>query len=205
MIALSRQEDSSLTDSAIGAQASALIVAGSGTTAVSLTYAIWAILSHPDVGTKLEEEVSRIPADYDDTVLESLPYLKAVITEVLRLYGSAPGSLPRVVPPRGLHVGGHFVPAGVTVTTQSYTMHRDPEIFPCPEKYVLPVIQVISPGDSPRQQIRPIKIPRSRAHFDRETSIRALWWRYSCMPRDPSRRDGASTWVGRVLSPMSRY
>ncbi|KAF2171494.1 hypothetical protein M409DRAFT_63740 [Zasmidium cellare ATCC 36951] len=135
MISLSKEGKSNLTDSAIGAQASALIVAGSGTTAVTLTYAVWAIVKHPQVRAKLEEEVSKIPADYNDATLESLPYLKAVITEVLRLYGSAPGSLPRRTPEGGIAVTGYFVPAGVTVTTQIYTIHRDAEIFPDPDKF----------------------------------------------------------------------
>lgn len=134
MISASQDEGTTLTDSALGAQASALIVAGSGTTAVTLTYAVWAILSHADVRSKLEEEVSSIPEDYNDTLLEKLPYLKAVILEALRLYGAAPGSLPRTTPENGIHVNGYFVPAGVTMTTQAYTMHRDPDIFPDPEK-----------------------------------------------------------------------
>ncbi len=123
-----------LSDSALGAQASALIVAGSGTTAVTLTYAVWAILSHPVARKKLEEEVAGIPEDYNDTQLEKLPYLKAVIMETLRLYGAAPGSLPRTTPEQGFQIKGFFVPAGTTVTTQAYTLHRDAAIFPEPEK-----------------------------------------------------------------------
>jgi cytochrome P450 len=134
MISASQDEGTTLTDSALGAQASALIVAGSGTTAVTLTYAIWAILSHAGVRSKLEGEVSSIPENYNDTLLEKLPYLKAVILETLRLYGAAPGSLPRVTPEKGIQVKGFFVPAGITMTTQAYTMHRDPAIFPDPER-----------------------------------------------------------------------
>jgi cytochrome P450 len=106
MISASQDEGTTLTDSALGAQASALIVAGSGTTAVTLTYAIWAILSHAGVRSKLEGEVSSIPENYNDTLLEKLPYLKAVILETLRLYGAAPGSLPRVTPEKGIQVKG---------------------------------------------------------------------------------------------------
>jgi len=134
MVDATEANENALTDSALGAQASALIVAGSGTTAVTLTYAIWVILSHPAVKSKLMQEVSALPDTFDDTMLENLPYLKAVITETLRLYGSAPGSLPRIAPDHGISVQGVFLPAGTTVTTQSYTMHRDPAIFPDPEK-----------------------------------------------------------------------
>lgn len=133
MIDASHAEGTSLTDFSLGSQASALILAGSGTTAATLTYAAWAILSHPAVRSKLEREVSGLPKDYDDTVLERLPYLKAVITESLRLYGSAPGGLPRVTPAKGIQIKDMYIPPGVTLTTQSYSMHRDPLIFSDPE------------------------------------------------------------------------
>lgn len=126
-------EGTTLTAFSLGSQASALIVAGSGTTAITLTYAVWAILRHPTVRQKLEEEVKHLPDNYDDTALEKLPYLEAVITETLRLYGSAPGALPRTTPAKGIEVNGMYIPPGVTLTTQSYTMHRDPSIFEDPE------------------------------------------------------------------------
>lgn len=133
MIEASQAEGTTMTDFDLGSQASALIVAGSGTTAVTLTYAVWTILSHPTVKKRLEEEISDLPDDYNDTHLEKLPYLKAVITEVLRLYGSAPGALPRTTPSKGVEIRGRYIPSGVTLTTQSYSLHRDPAIFPDPE------------------------------------------------------------------------
>jgi cytochrome P450 len=111
-----------------------LLVAGSDTTAVSLTYLIWAVLSHPHWQVQLEEEVSALPVDFGDKDLEELPVLNAIIEETLRLYGAAPGGLPRVVPIGGAHMMGHYLPAGTTVTTQAYTLHRDPTLFPDPNK-----------------------------------------------------------------------
>lgn len=134
MIEASQEQGTSMSDFSLGSQASALIIAGSGTTAASLTYGVWAVLQHPEVRKKLEEEVKTLPEEFDDVALEKLPYLDAVITETLRLYGSAPGALPRVRPSKGITVQDHYIPPGVVVTTQSYTMHRDPAIFPDPEK-----------------------------------------------------------------------
>lgn len=133
LIDASHAEGTRLTDFSLGSQASALIVAGSGTTAVTLTYAVWAVLRHPAVRIKLEEEVASLPDSFDDTVLEKLPYLNAVVTETLRLYGSAPGALPRTTPSKGIQIKDFYIPAGVTLTTQSFTMHRDPLIFADPE------------------------------------------------------------------------
>lgn len=76
-----------------------------------------------------------LPADFDDSMLKPLPYLNQVIDETLRLFAAAPSGLPRVVPPGGAELAGHWLPGGSTVTTQAYTLHRDPVVFPRPEVY----------------------------------------------------------------------
>lgn len=124
-----------LTDLDVTIEAGNLIVAGSDTTAITLTYLVWAVLSHPKLRRDLEDEVRALNAGYDDAALEELPVLNATIKETLRLYGAAPGSLPRCVPEGGATLSGHFLPHGVTVSTQSYTIHRDKNIFPDPELF----------------------------------------------------------------------
>lgn len=48
---------------------------------------------------------------YSDAQLEKLPYLNCVIDEALRLYGAAPGSLPRSAPKGGFTLpSGYFIP-----------------------------------------------------------------------------------------------
>ena len=129
-----KQEDHISNNDAV-MEAGALVVAGSGTTAVTLTYLIWAVLSHPQVQKRLEEEVATLDVGFTDANLETLPYLNAVIEESLRLYGSAPGSLPRTVPESGLQVQGYYIPPGYTVETQAYTIHRDPRMFDNASRY----------------------------------------------------------------------
>lgn len=121
-----------LEDFDVQLEASALIVAGSDTTAITLTYLTWAVLSRPALRDELEQEVALLPEDFGDGDIEDLPLLNAVVEETLRLYGAAPGGLPRMVPPAGTTLGGYFFPPGTTVTTQSYTFHRVPRLFPNP-------------------------------------------------------------------------
>ncbi|KAH7099672.1 cytochrome P450 [Auriculariales sp. MPI-PUGE-AT-0066] len=108
------------------------------TTSTSASYGLWALARHPDILRTLQTELDdampdgqRIP---DATTLAALPYLNAVIKEVLRLYGAAPSSLPRVVPSTGqpLEVYGYKLPPGSTVTTQSYSVHRQHSVFEDP-------------------------------------------------------------------------
>ncbi|KAL4948459.1 cytochrome P450 [Aspergillus filifer] len=127
--------DDKLKDLDVATEAGNLIVAGSDTTAVTLTYLIWSVLSRPSLQRDLESEVSALEAEYDDAKLETLPLLNAVIKETLRLYGAAPGSLPRSVPEGGSTLGGYSIPQGVTVSTQSWTIHRDENIFRHPEDF----------------------------------------------------------------------
>lgn len=115
-------------------EASALIVAGTDTTANTLTYLVWAVLSRPSLQRDLEQEVACLPADFSDSDAEGLPVLNAVIKEALRMYGAAPGGLPRMVPATGTMMGGNFIPPGTTVTTQAYTFHHDASLFPNPHE-----------------------------------------------------------------------
>lgn len=122
----------SLTDKDVKEEAGNLTVAGSDTTAVTLTYLVWAVLKQPELQSQLEYEVSQLSNDLTNAELEAAPLLNSVIEETLRLYGAAPGALPRVVPSQGTTIGGYHIPGGVEVSTQAYTNHRDPSIFPDP-------------------------------------------------------------------------
>lgn len=77
----------------------------------------------------------------------------AVVKESLRLSTPVPGITPRVVPPSGVTVQGHFIPGGVseliyiyvyTRANQTYktivsmthrSIHDNAELFPNPEAF----------------------------------------------------------------------
>ncbi|KAM0345672.1 hypothetical protein ACHAPU_006327 [Fusarium lateritium] len=123
------QEKTSLSTSSIQAEAGNLIVAGSDTTAVTLTYLIWAVLNQPLLQSELELEVSGLSDELTFEELKSAPLLNSIVEETLRLYGAAPGAIPRVVPAKGATLCNHFIPAGTVVSTQAFTMHRNDNIF----------------------------------------------------------------------------
>lgn len=127
-------EKSGLTNDDIRQEAQAYIVAGSDTTAITLTYLTYAVSGDTRVRDKLVAELATLPADFSDHDLKKLPYLRIVILETLRLYTAVPFGLPRIVPPEGANFVGYQIPAGTTVSTQAYSLHRDPAIFPDPER-----------------------------------------------------------------------
>jgi cytochrome P450 len=123
-----------LSDLDITFEAQSYITAGTDTTATTLTYLVYSVCSNEKVRETLTAELVSLSETltYDD--VRDLPYLNQVINETLRLYSAAPSALPRIVPPEGAQLAGYQISGGATVSTQVYSLHRDPTIFPDPER-----------------------------------------------------------------------
>jgi cytochrome P450 len=128
------EEGVGLSDDIIVMEAKAFIIAGTDTTAITSSYLVWAVLKHPEVKGRLLNELKTLPENFTISDVQKLLYVQMVVNEALRLYGAVSSSLPRVAPAGGMNIGGHFIPEGTTVTTQSFTLHRNPEVFQDPLK-----------------------------------------------------------------------
>ena len=98
-------------------QASILILAGSGTTAVALTSATNLLLQHPASLTELTKELHinfRDESDIDVLSINKLHYLQAVIQETLRLFPPITNGFPRQTVTGRAVVDGHHIPDGVS-------------------------------------------------------------------------------------------
>ena len=74
----------------------------------------------------------RAPQQYHYELLEipySLPLLEAIVLETHRLTPSISGPLPRVTPPGGCELAGFFIPGGVRVSGQAYSLHKEEQLF----------------------------------------------------------------------------
>ena len=133
---INKEAEGQITREDVIREGVAYIAAGSDTTAVTTTYIIYNICKHPSVRAKLVAELANLPsADPNWADVQKLPYLNNVIQETLRLFGAAPASLKRDVPPTGAIFSGYTIPSGNIVSTQGYTLHRNPAIFPDPESF----------------------------------------------------------------------
>lgn len=134
---LGQGENDTLTIDQISREASNLLVAGSDTTARTTTYLIWAILADADqsIRQRIVAEVNGLEDNFSVQDALALPFLSMCIQETLRLYGAAPGALPRTTPKEGAVFQGKMVPGGCVVSTQAYTLHRNPDVFPEPLVY----------------------------------------------------------------------
>ncbi|KAF4498652.1 Pisatin demethylase [Fusarium agapanthi] len=118
------------------------IGAGSDTTAVKLSSALYYLFQNPDKLKKLREEIDQKAAkgSLSDPVnfqeAQDMPYLQAVIKETLRIHPAVGTILPRVVPPGGMELSGTYFPEGTKVGVNAWVMHYDKEIYgPDPEVF----------------------------------------------------------------------
>lgn len=129
------EEDESLTFKEIVDEAQTYIIAGTDTTAITLTYIVWRVCQNPKIKQRLVEELRQLPEGFQDHDAMKMPYLNQVIEESLRLHGAAPSGLPRMVPPEGATLAGQYLPGGSVVCTQAWSLHRNEDIFPDPERF----------------------------------------------------------------------
>lgn len=111
-----------------------LFVAGHETTANALAWAFYLVAQHPAVEATLMQEVAQLqgqPPTMRD--LAHLPYSEQVIKEAMRLYPPAGGVTRQ--PIDDITLGGYPVAKGSTVAISTYVMHRDPTLYPDPERF----------------------------------------------------------------------
>ncbi|RPD52781.1 cytochrome P450 [Lentinus tigrinus ALCF2SS1-7] len=117
------------------------IIAGADTTSSALTSLVYCLLMHPDVYDKLQAEVDKFYPSGEDAMdtkhHREMPYLNAVINEVLRVYPPVPGGSQRQVPPdgQGVLVGDLYLPPGTIFWCHIYSTHHDPRNFTDPSSF----------------------------------------------------------------------
>ncbi|KAH7237923.1 cytochrome P450 [Fusarium solani] len=128
-----------LTDSEVAEECMSGMFGGTGTTANTFVFLLWATLQHPEAVEKLKAELrSAIPDIGSVPSYQScahLPYLQAVINETLRIYPTIVSMIPRIAT-RDSTVAGVPIPKGTIVGTQNYTIHRWEAAFPNPESFI---------------------------------------------------------------------
>lgn len=106
-----------LTRDEMDSNATAFMVAGTETTATTLSGLTYLLTQHPESMKKLADEV-RGTFDSSDAItmdkIAHLPYLNACLKESLRRYPPVPVGLPHLTPRDGSTICGHYVPPGVS-------------------------------------------------------------------------------------------
>ncbi|XP_039141210.1 cytochrome P450 86A2-like [Dioscorea cayenensis subsp. rotundata] len=124
------------TDAFLQQVALNFILAGRDTSSVALSWFFWLVSNNPNVERKILEEVCSVlketrgcdvdkwlqgPLEFEE--IDRLVYLKAALSETLRLYPSVPEDSKHVVSDDVLP-DGTFVPAGSAITYSIYSAGR---------------------------------------------------------------------------------
>ncbi|MCF6378105.1 cytochrome P450 [Nocardioides KLBMP 9356] len=100
--------------------------------AAGLAWATWALSQHPEWITRVREEAPRALAP-PDTANAQMPHTTGVLMESFRLY--PPTWLLTRQLSSGAIVGGYALPAGQTIMTSPFVLHRDPANFDDPQSF----------------------------------------------------------------------
>uniref|UniRef100_A0A3B3VYP6 unspecific monooxygenase n=1 Tax=Poecilia latipinna TaxID=48699 RepID=A0A3B3VYP6_9TELE len=130
------QKDKRLSDHEILSQSMIFIFAGYETSSSSLTFLAYNLATNPEIMRKLQEEIdstfpNKAPVQYQP--LMEMDYLDSVINESLRLFPIA-ARLERVAK-ASVEINGLVIPKDMVVLVPTWPLHRDPEIWPEPEKF----------------------------------------------------------------------
>jgi cytochrome P450 len=134
LVARLTRKGSPLSHMQVAAECKDHMAAGIDTTGDGLCFLMWE-LSQPQnlrFQDRLHEELRSAS---EDTPLDRLSYLDAVIKEALRISPPIPMSFPRYVPSDGRTIDGYFLPGNTIVSCQPYTVHRIEEVFPEPDRF----------------------------------------------------------------------
>ncbi|KAF2134578.1 cytochrome P450 monooxygenase-like protein [Dothidotthia symphoricarpi CBS 119687] len=128
-----------LTRPEMDANAIVFLVAGSETTATTLSGVTYLLLKHPEKYAKLVHEIrSRFTSASDITVeaVNQLHYMIACLQEGLRCYPPVPAGFPRLVPRGGGNISGHFIPEGTAVSVSQYAAYHSERNFKDADAFV---------------------------------------------------------------------
>ncbi|MET0558116.1 MAG: cytochrome P450 [Solirubrobacterales bacterium] len=125
MLVAARHEDGSpMSDAEIRDELLTLLVAGHETTATALSWAMERLTRHPEKLERLRAEALAGEDAYMTATIQETLRLRPVIVLVIRKLTEA------------VELGGYQLPAGTRVTPSIYLIHRDPAIYPEPDRFL---------------------------------------------------------------------
>ncbi|KAF8023191.1 hypothetical protein BT93_F0635 [Corymbia citriodora subsp. variegata] len=139
-VLLSRQEAEPeyYTDGIIKGMIQIMLTAGTDTSASTMEWALSLLLNNPEAVAKAQAEIDARTGRnrlIEESDLAELPYLRAIVTETLRMYPPAP-----LIPPHESSeectVGGFQVPRGTMLLVNIWAVQNDPKLWAEPRKFM---------------------------------------------------------------------
>ena len=134
-----------LTEEGIREEVDTFMFEGHDTTSMALSWVLFLLGHHPEYQEKVWPEIDEMFNEMEDQScpsisldkIKDLKYLDCIVKEGLRLCPSVPFVGRRLHEDMTFKAAGkeYQVPSGTIVYVFIYMLHRDPEVFPNPEKF----------------------------------------------------------------------
>lgn len=116
-----------------------VILGGTDTGAVTVIWAMTALMKNPKSMNKVQDEIRKHISKNEKNIIDeddikNLPYLSAVIKEAMRLYPPVPLLVPRETMEKCI-LNGYEIPSKTTVYVNAWAIGRDPEAWENPEDF----------------------------------------------------------------------
>lgn len=124
-----------MTDRQLRDEAMTVFLAGHETTANALSWTWHLLAGHPEVDSRLQEELREVLAGRPPTIedLPRLHYTDMVVKESMRLYPPVWAFGREAL--ADCEIGGYHVPAGTQLIMSQWVMHRDPRYYEEPGRF----------------------------------------------------------------------
>lgn len=134
-LAAARYEDGTpVPDEAIRDHVVTMLIAGHETTATTLAWAMAELALHPEVVSRIRDEVASLGPNPTPDAISSLEYLDAVGREVLRLHPII-AEFFRTVKTGTFPLQGWNIPADMSIGASILMIQRNPELYPEPLEF----------------------------------------------------------------------
>jgi cytochrome P450 len=134
MLAARQDDGSRMRDDEICDELNTILQGGHQTTAAGVAWALYELGRHPEVLTKLRNELESSGADADPGAVVRLPYLKAVCNEAIRLHPVLPECARMLAEP--VEILGYTIPAGTALVVSITAIHHHPALYPEPDQFI---------------------------------------------------------------------
>ncbi|KAL6970976.1 hypothetical protein U1Q18_030655 [Sarracenia purpurea var. burkii] len=114
-----------------------MFFAGSETTTISIEWGITELLRNPTCMKNLQEEIDRVIGrnrKVEESDMDKLPYLQAVVKETLRLHPAVPLLVPRNTI-EDTEFMGYLIPKDTQVFVNAWAIGRDPDTWDNPLEF----------------------------------------------------------------------
>lgn len=133
--ALGDNPDSSITETELRDEITSMLILGHESTANTLTWLFFQLSQHPAIQEELYQEIAAVigEAEPNEAHFEQMPLLKAIISEILRMYPASWSIARKNISEENFL--GLVIPKGSNIWLSPYLMHRHRKYYKNPEAF----------------------------------------------------------------------